>query len=95
MTDDTQDFETDEDEDVNPTPDAEGVSYSAAATGKKTVFVQHPCTPAVKRKITQSGFRILDARYAPPKAPIIDGQTGKQVVAAKATKGKASGKAEE
>ena len=85
------DFEPNPAEPEKITPDAEGVSFSAAQSGKKTVFVNHPCAPAVKRKIVNSGFRILDAAYAPKGSTIIDGETGRPVGTEKA-KGKAAAK---
>lgn len=84
-------FEPNANEPEKIAPDAEGVSFSAAQNGKKTVFVKHPCIPAVKRKIVNSGFRIMDASYAPKGATIIDGETGRALGEPKA-KGKAAAK---
>ena len=85
-------FEPKPGEEEKPVPDAEGVSFSAALNGKKTVFVKHPCDPAVKRKIVNTGHRILDASFAPRNATIFDGMTGKPVGGETKGKGKAPAK---
>ena len=39
----------------------------------KIVYVTHPCTTEQKKEILASGFdRVLDARFAPEGADIID-----------------------
>lgn len=88
------DFAPNPDDPKSPKPDAEGISFSAAANGKKTIHVKHPVHPDVKRKMVNSGYRILDARFAPPgdRVVIYDGMTGKPVGAEAKGKTKAPAK---
>ena len=49
----------------------------ASIGAKPIAYVTHPITPEVKRAITGKGFRILDAKFAPPGAEIIGGGSEK------------------
>jgi hypothetical protein len=76
------DFTPDGTEDDVPQSPLPGiVSQNAASKGKEIVFVKHPCIPAVKKRIVNSGRQIVDAKFMPADwpAPVIDGQTGKKL----------------
>lgn len=57
----------------------EGVSASAAADGRRTIFVKHPVEPKIKQAMVRQSLRILDSQFAPNGAPIYDGRTGKVI----------------
>lgn len=50
------------------------------------VYCTHPVAPRVKAMVMANGHRIIDARFAPEGAQIIDGQFGTDAAAEKATK---------
>jgi len=52
---------------------------------RETVFVRHPVTPEQKRKFVLAGARIVDARFAPEGAEIVDAD-GKAEKASKSAK---------
>jgi hypothetical protein len=39
----------------------------------KTVYVKHPVSPELKKKLRDQGLKIVDARFAPEDAKIIGG----------------------
>lgn len=45
----------------------------------KTIYATHPVTAEVKALVNRHGARIIDARFAPEGARIMDGQTGDPV----------------
>ncbi len=59
--------------------DNETAAERATIPGKPVVYVKHPISATVKKAIVSDGHAILDAKFAPPGAPVFDGQTGEEV----------------